>query len=103
MSFLYLEVIILNFRFGKLTGFLLKFFCDVEGTFFYVSQYAFFGKDVVELAGCHSLSLGVFKMVSDVFTLILRFSLLPIFFISPFGLLIYLNFVLLIQGFLSQV
>ena len=49
MYFLYLEVIILNFRFGKLTGFLLKFFCDVEGTFFDVSQYAFFGKDGVEL------------------------------------------------------
>ena len=40
---------------------------------------------------------------SDVFTLILGFSLLPVFFIWPFGLLIYLNFVLLIQGFLSQV
>nr|XP_023913458.1 uncharacterized protein LOC112025036 isoform X2 [Quercus suber] len=33
-----------------------------EGTFFDVSQYAFFGKDVVELEGCHSSSLGVFKM-----------------------------------------
>jgi len=66
-----------------------------------VSQYAFFGKDVVELRGCHSSSLGVFKMVSDVSTLILGVSLLPIFFIWPFVLLIYLNFVLLIQGFLT--
>ena len=66
-----------------------------------MSQFAFFGKDVVELGGCHSLSLGVFKMVSDVITLILGLYLLPIFFIQPFVLLIYLKFVLLIQGFLS--
>ena len=57
-----------------------------------MSQFAFFGKDVVELGGCHSSLLGVSKMVSDVFTLILGFSLLPIFFIWSFGLLIYLNF-----------
>ena len=42
-------------------------------------------------------------MVSDVFTLILGVSLLPIFFIWPFVLLIYLNYVLLIQGILRQV
>ena len=40
-------------------------------------------------------------MVNDVITLILGVSLLPIFFIWPFVLLIYLNFVLLIQGSLS--
>ena len=68
-----------------------------------MSQFAFFGKDVVELGGCHSSSLGVFKMISDVFILILGFSFLPIFFIWPFGLLIYLNLIILIQGFLNQV
>ncbi|KAK9998683.1 hypothetical protein SO802_018286 [Lithocarpus litseifolius] len=36
----------------------------LERTFFDVSQFAFFGKDVVEFGGCHSSSLGVFKMVS---------------------------------------
>jgi len=46
--------------------------------FFYVSQYAFFGKDVVELGICHYSSLGVFKMVSYIFIFILGFSLLSI-------------------------
>ena len=61
-----------------------------------VSLYAFFGKDVVELGGCHFSSLGVFKIISDVFNIILGFSPLPVFFIWPVGLLIYLNCVILI-------
>lgn len=35
-------------EFGELTGLLLEFVCDAGGTLFDASQYAFFGKDVVE-------------------------------------------------------
>ena len=103
MSFLYLEVIVLHCRFGELTGFFTWILLWCRMYIFWCVTVCILWQRCCWVGGCHSSSLGVFKMVSDVFTLILGFSLLPIFFIWPFGLLIYLNFVILVQGFLNQV